>query len=82
MTVAIPDDIALEAGIDEHSALIELAFALYARERISAAQLREMCGIGFFEFEKLAGERELPTGELTEEALRQDLHTLDRLGFS
>ncbi len=81
MTVAIPDPIAQQAGLDEQSALIELAFALYSQDRLSPSQVRRMCGLGFFEFEKLARERGLPVAILTEAALEEDLRTLKNLGL-
>jgi|GEM_PF-1301776 len=82
MTVAIPDPIAQQAGLDERSALIELAFALYSQDRLSPSQVRRMCGLGFFAFEKLAHERGLPVSTLTDEALEEDLRTLKNLGLS
>jgi predicted HTH domain antitoxin len=79
MNVAIPDPIAQQAGLDERGALIELAFALYAQDRLSPSQVRRMCGLGFFEFEKQAHERGLPVMTLTEEMLEEDLRTLKEL---
>jgi predicted HTH domain antitoxin len=79
MNVTIPDPIAEVAGLDEQSALLELAFALYAQDRLSPSQVRAMAGIGFCEFERIALERGLPVVILTEEALEHDLRTLEEL---
>ncbi len=80
MTVAIPDPIARQAGLDERGALIELAFALYSQNRLSPSQVRRMCGLGFFEFEAMAKERGLPVLEFTLEEFEKDMHTLKQLG--
>jgi predicted HTH domain antitoxin len=80
MNVTIPDPLAEEAGIDEKTALLELAFALYAQERLSPAQVRKMAGIGFYEFERIALERGLPTNTLTDESWETELQTLKDLG--
>lgn len=81
MNVTIPDPIAEVAGLDEKSALLELAFALYAQDRLSPSQVRAMTGIGFFEFERIALERGLATNTVTEEEFHKDLKTLKKLGL-
>jgi predicted HTH domain antitoxin len=81
MTVTIPDPIAEDLGLDEKSALLELAFALYAQDRLSPSQVRTMTGIGFYDFERIALERGLPTNTVTEEEFRKDLVTLKKLGL-
>lgn len=80
MNVTIPDPIAEVAGLDEKSALLELSFALYAQGRLSPGQARRMAGIGFYEFERIALERGLPTNTLTEESWETELQTLKDLG--
>lgn len=81
MTITIPDPIAEDAGLDEKSALKEFALALYAQEKISPSQVRQMCGINIFEFADWVKERGLPIHTFTEEAFQEDMATLRSLGL-
>ncbi|MDP1591733.1 MAG: UPF0175 family protein [Prosthecobacter sp.] len=80
MTFHIPDRIIQDAGIDEKSALKELALTLFAQGRLTAGQARRMAGVHFFEFEQWRTERGLPLREFNEEELDSDIETLRSLG--
>lgn len=80
MTVAIPDPIATQAGLDEKSALKELALSLFAQGRLSGSQARLLAVAGFFEFEEWRLERGLPVREFTKAELEADVETLRSLG--
>lgn len=80
MTVAIPDPIAMQAGLDEKSALKELALSLYAQGRLTGSQARRLSGAGFFEFEEWRRERGLPIREFKDSELESDMQTLRSLG--
>lgn len=79
MTITIPDAIAKDAGLDEKSAALEFALTLYSQQRISGSQVRAMCGLGYFEFEKLVLARGLPTGFLSDEDAEVELETIRKL---
>lgn len=79
MTFTIPDQIAQDAGLDEKSAALEFALALYGQQRISGSQVRAMCGLGYFEFEKEVVARGLPTGFLSDEDGEAELETIRKL---
>jgi predicted HTH domain antitoxin len=81
MTIEISDTLAQQARLDERSAKLELALTLYDQERISGSQVRAMCGLGFFEFEKIVKERGLPTCIITDEEGMRELETIRKLGW-
>ncbi|MFN0075393.1 MAG: UPF0175 family protein [Prosthecobacter sp.] len=81
MNIVIPDPIAEQAGLDEKSALKELALTLFAQGRLTAGQARRMAGVHFFEFEQWRTERGLPLREFTVEELESDIKTLRSLGL-
>ncbi len=81
MTITIPDTLAESAGLDEKSALKELALYLFAQEKITSGQARRLCGAGFFEFEEWRKDRGLPIREFTLEELDSDIATLRSLGL-
>ena len=81
MTIQISDALAEQAKLDEKSAKLELALVLYDQERISGSQVRAMCGLGFFEFEKIVKARGLPTCIITDEEGMRDLETMKKLGW-
>ena len=79
MTIQIPNRIMQDAGLDEKSAMLELALALYAQQRVSPAQVRAMCGLGYFEFEEVVKGRGLPTGFMSDEEAVRELETIRKL---
>jgi predicted HTH domain antitoxin len=79
MTIQISDNLAQQAKLDEKSATLELALTLYAQERISASQVRGMCGLGYFEFEKIVSARGLPTCFMSDDEAEQELATIRKL---
>lgn len=81
MNITIPDQIAQDAGLDEKSAALEFALALYGQQRISGSQVRAMCGLGYVEFFDLALARGLPTCVWTEEEGQRELENLKKLGW-
>jgi predicted HTH domain antitoxin len=81
MTLEIPDPIAKQAGFDEKAMLQELAFTLFAQERLSASEARRLSVLGFFEFESIRTQRGLPIREFTMEELNSDLSTLRSIGL-
>jgi predicted HTH domain antitoxin len=80
MTITIPDKIAERAAIDEKSAALELALALYSQQRISGSQVRRMCGLGYFDFLRIVEDRGLPSCYVSDEEVERDLETLRKSG--
>ena len=76
MTITLPDmpETALLSGDDVR---LELACALYARERIGKVRAAELGGVDFFTFQKALEERGIPL--YTEQMLADDLETLKTL---
>ena len=79
MTITIPDKLAEMADLDERSATLELAMALYSQEKISGSQVRRICGLAYFEFLKVVKERGLPSCYVSDEEVERDLDTLRKL---
>lgn len=64
--------------LTEGEARLELALALYARERITLAQGAHLAGIPFLEFQRARGQRGIPIHydtKMLEEDLRQAGYT-------
>ncbi len=57
----------------------ELALALYASNKVTIIQAVDLCGLGFFEFQKLLRDRKIPQHYGISE-LEEDLKTLNKLG--
>lgn len=76
MTLTIPDTIARQVGLNEPSALKELALTLFSQGRLSGSQARCVAGVNFFVFEEWLKERGLGVHEFTEKDLGMDVQTL------
>lgn len=76
MQVTLPDDPAL-AGLTEAEIRLDLACALYARERVSRLVATRIAGVELQVFDEELGRRTIPT--YTEEMLDQDLESIRNL---
>ena len=58
--VLIEDSVLEAANMSEQELKVELAVMLYAQNRLSFGQARKLAGMGYFEFEKLLFDRNIP----------------------
>jgi len=75
MPLTIPDDLLAAAGLSERDARIEIACRLYDAGKLAIPAATRWTGL-----EELL-RRKLPLCRPTEEDLKQDLETLQRLGL-
>ena len=81
MPLVIPDDLLAEAGLSERDARIEIACRLYEGGKLTMPAAARWGCLTRREFEEELVSRELPICRPTNEDLKQDLETLQRLGF-
>lgn len=81
MVLEIPDGVLDKAGLSEHELLIEFACWMFDTEKLSKFQACKLCGLTRDEFGDELMKRNLPVYRITEEDLRQDLATLEKLGI-
>lgn len=77
MAILIDDKILSTANISEKELLIEIAFLLYNHNGFSLGKTREFCGLSFKEFEAEMAKRNI--SRFSEESLRQDIETMNKL---
>ena len=76
--VLIEDRVLEAARMSEQELKVELAVMLYAQNRLSFGQARKLAGMGYFEFEKLLFDRNIPAHYDVEE-FKEDLKTIELL---
>ncbi|MBK6931482.1 MAG: UPF0175 family protein [Saprospirales bacterium] len=76
--VLIEDSVLEAARMSEQELKVELAVMLYAQNRLSFGQARKLAGMGYFEFEKLLFDRNIPAHYDVEE-FKEDLKTIELL---
>ncbi len=76
--VLIEDSVLEAANMSEQELKVELAVMLYAQNRLSFGQARKLAGMGYFEFEKLLFDRNIPAHYDVEE-FKEDLKTIELL---
>lgn len=74
----IEDSVLQAANMSEQELKVELAVMLYAQNRLSFGQARKLAGMGYFEFEKLLFDRNIPAHYDVEE-FKEDLKTIELL---
>jgi len=74
----IEDEIIRSTQLTEQQLRLEIAVALYEKGILSFGQARKLAGMGYFEFEKLLFDRNVPNG-YTPEDLKSDIDTLEQL---
>lgn len=76
--VLIEDSVLEAANMSEQELKVELAVMLYAQNRLSFGQARKLAGMGYFEFEKLLFDRNIPAHYDVEE-FEEDLKTIEKI---
>ena len=76
MTLTLPDLPAV-TRMTEAELRLELACSLYAQGKIGKVGGCDLAGVGFFEFQRALGDRQIST--YTIEDLHREVETLDRL---
>jgi predicted HTH domain antitoxin len=76
--VQIEDSILEAANMSEQELKVELAILLYAQKRLSFGQARRIAGMGYFEFEKLLFDRNVPAHYDVED-FEEDLKTIESI---
>ena len=77
MTLVLPDD-AVTRSFSPKDLLLELACALYARNRVNMAQGARMAGLERMEFQAALCDRDIAV-HYTEDDLRSDMASLQSL---
>ncbi|MEL6590591.1 MAG: UPF0175 family protein [Bacteroidota bacterium] len=75
MTLNISDDIIRQSGLKEEELILALATQLYAEERLSLGQARNMCGLSHIAFQKELAKRKISIHYDVED-LEADLKTI------
>ncbi len=76
--VQIENSILEAANMSEQELKVELAILLYAQKRLSFGQARRIAGMGYFEFEKLLFDRNVPSHYDVED-FEEDLKTIESI---
>jgi len=75
MELHIPDAIAESGRLSEQEMLLELAVALFQRERLTAGQAARLAGLGRFDFQQVLAARDIAL-HYGEEEFEEDLETV------
>ena len=78
-TLTIPDELLRSANMTEQEMAVELAIALYQREKVTIEQACRLAGMDRIEFQHLLASRDLYL-TLDVDDLEQDIATLRALG--
>lgn len=78
-TLTIPDEVLHSANMTEHEMVVELAIALYQREKVTIEQAAHMAGMDRIQFQRELASRDLYL-TLDVDDLEQDIATLRALG--
>jgi len=73
--LVIADDIVNSTKLSEQELSLEIAVFLHEKGLLSFGQARKLAGMGYFEFEKLLFDRQVPPGYKVED-LESDMITL------
>mgnify|MGYP001179136372 CR=1 FL=1 len=76
--LVITDDILRSTKLSEQEFKLEIAIALYEKGILSFGQARKLADMGYFEFEKLLFDRQVPLDYKSED-LESDMATLHEL---
>jgi predicted HTH domain antitoxin len=78
-TLMIPDELLHSADMTTQEMAVELAIALYQREKVTIEQASRLAGIDRIEFQRVLASRDLYL-TLDVDDLEQDIATLQGLG--
>lgn len=78
-TLTIPDELLHSADMTTQEMAVELAIALYQREKVTIEQASRLAGMDRIEFQRLLASRDLYL-TLDVDDLEQDIATLQGLG--
>jgi predicted HTH domain antitoxin len=81
MPVVIPDQLLIEAGLDEREALVEIACRLYEGRKLTLWSAAKFAGMSRPEFEDELRSRRIAVYRPGLDELADDLAALDRLGI-
>ena len=81
MPLVIPDELLLEAGLDEREALVEIACRLFEGGRLTLSSAVKFAGMSRTEFEDELRSRQIAVYRPGLDELVNDLAVLDRLGI-
>ena len=82
MPLVIPDESLEAAGLDAREAKIQIACRWFDEDRMSIGHAARLAGLSVNEFEEKLHELGIPRYRYTEEMLKQDSETLERLDDS
>jgi predicted HTH domain antitoxin len=80
MTITIPDDILVAAGLTEKEALIEFACRLFDAEKLGLFQAGKLAGLSRVEMECELRKRNIAIYRPTLQDVERDMATLKNLG--
>ncbi|HKQ46851.1 MAG TPA: UPF0175 family protein [Phycisphaerae bacterium] len=81
MTVALPDNVLRQAGLDERQARIEFACWLFDSGRVDLWPAAQMAGLARVEFEAELLKRGIAIYRYSEVDFVQDMATAEKLGL-
>jgi predicted HTH domain antitoxin len=81
MPLVIPDDVLLEAGLNERDALVEVACRLFDAGKLTLWSAARLAGLSRVAFEDELLARRIPWLRPDPHDLVEDLAALDRLGI-
>jgi predicted HTH domain antitoxin len=81
MPLVIPDELLLEAGLDEHEALVEIACRLFEGGKLTLWSAVKFAGMSRTEFEDELRSRQIAVYRPGLDELADDLTVLNRLGI-
>ncbi len=58
---------------------LEFAIWLYEKEKVSLRKASKMAGLHWLDFSKILSERDIPTIRMTDEDLKNEINTVNRL---
>ncbi|MEM1173019.1 MAG: UPF0175 family protein [Cyanobacteria bacterium P01_H01_bin.35] len=79
MSVVIPDDVLISAGMSEAQLKLEIAIMLFQQDRISIGKARRLAGINLLDFQREIAERGICLHYYVEE-FEDDIKTLQEMG--
>ena len=77
--LVIDDEFIKASGISEDGLKLEFAIWLFEKEKVSLRKASKMAGLSWLDFSKILSERNIPTIRMTEEDLKNEISTVNRL---
>ncbi len=77
--LVLDDEVAKASGLSGEELKLEFAIWLYEKEKVSMRKASKMAGQHWLDFSKILSERDIPTVRMTEEDLKNEIKTVNRL---